>query len=699
MILKNLFSNLTKQNMKRRLWSLSISILVFFFALPIFSFMAIGNWMNRLERGMTTFPEILEQFQLSILGSKNYFLTAITVFIAVTFAISGFNFLFSKAKVDLYHSSPIKRETQFLTCFINGILFYIIPYAISLVITLFIGQSYHLLNSQSLAFAFSTLLINFLGFLFIYSVTIFAVLLTGNICVSLLSTGVYLGYGPTIISLYYYCCGEFFKTYYSPSTPYNLFSPITVLLGTLASYTEEHPSYDWVSILKMLIGTAVFILAGIITYKKRPSESANQSVAFPRIKPIIKIGLIVPLSLISGLFFKSVAYSNSVFWFIFGIIIALLLSHAIIEIIFQFDFKAAIKNLHHLVIGGTIVTIIACTFYFDLFKYDSYLPLESSIDNIAIASYDLSGNINYYNFDSSKTINPSDMYQNFYIDTIAYRLEHMKLVNNSEALKLARLGVSNALSNRNSNRNIDFEDNQNNGYSRIYYKYTLVNNKEVYRSYDINMKDAKDLYSKIYASKEYKEAVFPVLTAKDSDIKNVYFANPLDSKKLTNFTQEELIELIHTYQKELLAQHGNEIYDEIPLGNLFTRVFNETNPNNYWDLNECFIYPSFKKTIEILESHDVDLYSIYDPSNIKSITILDYSDEEKGDYSEKEYTSQNDIDKIMEYAVPYDAIYTNSGLIGPTKYDVNINYKNSNKFENSSGYFTFSGDNIPEFIK
>ena len=685
--------------MKRRLWSLAISILAFFFVLPVYSFMAIGNWMNRLERGMTTFPEILEQFQYSILGSNNYFLLFITIVIAITFGISGFSFLFSKAKVDLYHSSPIRRETLFFTCYINGILFYIIPYVISLVITLFIGQSYHLLNSQSLAFAFSTLFVNFLGFLFTYSVTIFAVLLTGNIFVSVLASGVFLGYGPMIVGLYSYCCEVFFKTYYSPNTPDNFFSPITLLFQTLTSYTPENPSYDFGCILKMIIGTTIFIIAGIVTYKKRPSESANQSIAFPRIKPFIKISLIIPLSLIGGLFFKRVAYSNSVFWLIFGLIIILVLSHAIIEIIFQFDFKAAIKNLHHLIIGGAIITIITCTFYFDFFKYDSYLPAESSVANIAIASYDLSGNINYYDFGSSKTYNPLDPYQDFYIDSIVYRLEHMKLVNNSAALQLAKVGVSNALISRNSNRNMNPEDEQNSGYSCIYYKYTLANNKEIYRCYDINMKEAKDLYAKIYDTKEYKEAVYPVLTMKDSDIKNVYYSNPLDSKKLYNFTQEELIELVHTYQRELLAQDGNEIYDEVPLGYLFTRVLNATDPTNYWDANECFIYPSFKKTIALLESHNVDLYSCYDPSNIKSITVFDYSNEDKENTSEKEYTSQKDIKTIMEYAIPYDAIYINSGLMGPAKYDVNIVYQNTDKHENNSGYFTFHGENIPEFVK
>lgn len=685
--------------MKRRLWSLSISILAFFFVLPVYSFMAIGNWMNRLERGMTTFPEILEQFQFGILGGKNYFLVFITIVIAITFGISGFSFLFSKAKVDLYHSSPIRRETLFFTCYINGILFYIIPYVISLVITLFIGQSYHLLNSQSLDLAFSTLLVNFLGFLFIYSVTIFAVLLTGNICVSVLATGVFLGYGPVIVSLYTYCCESFFKTYYSPNTPDAFFSPITLLFHTLTSYTPEHPSYDFVCILKMIIGSAVFIIASIVAYKKRPSESANQSIAFSRIKPFIKIALIVPLSLIGGLFFKSVAYSNSIFWLIFGLIIILLLSHAIIEIIYQFDFKAAIKNLHHLIIGGAIVTIIVCIFYFDFFKYDSYLPAESSVANIAIASYDLSGNINYYDFGSSEIYNPLDPYQDYYIDTVAYRLEHMKLVNNSAALQLAKKGVSYAMLNRNSNSNIDSEDDQNNDYSRIYYKYTLVNNKEIYRCYDINMKDSKDLYAKIYATKEYKEAVYPVLTIKESDIKNVYYSNPLDSIPLDNFTQEELIELIHTYQKELLAQDGNEIYDEFPLGYLFTRYYDESNTSNYDDLNECYIYPSFKKTIALLESHDVDLYSCFDPSNIKSITVFDYSNEDKENTSEKEYTSQKDIKTIMEYAIPYDAFYINSGLMGPAKYDVNIVYQNTDKHENNSGYFTFHGENIPEFVK
>ncbi|RKJ52982.1 hypothetical protein D7X25_13510, partial [bacterium 1XD42-8] len=127
---KNLFYNLWKENIKRRVWVMALSLIVFILVLPIYSAMSIEHWMQNLAREMTTIPEILISFQDLFGISENPLLMAATVGIAVVSGVQGYSFLFSRKKIDLYHSIPVKRIQLFIPIYINGILSYVIPYII-----------------------------------------------------------------------------------------------------------------------------------------------------------------------------------------------------------------------------------------------------------------------------------------------------------------------------------------------------------------------------------------------------------------------------------------------------------------------------------------------------------------------------------------------------------------------------------------
>ena len=61
-------------------------------------------------------------------------------------------------------------------------------------------------------------------------------------------------------------------------------------------------------------------------------------------------------------------------WLVFGLIVGLILAHAVIEIIYEFDFKACIRHIPSGLIGAIITAAIVSFFVFDFAGYDTRLP-------------------------------------------------------------------------------------------------------------------------------------------------------------------------------------------------------------------------------------------------------------------------------------------------------------------------------------
>lgn len=69
-------------------------------------------------------------------------------------------------------------------------------------------------------------------------------------------------------------------------------------------------------------------------------------MAFTKANTVIKVLLVIPSTLYSGIIFYSLGNANSIFWLIFGVVFGVFVIHALIECIYEFDVRAifVIKN-------------------------------------------------------------------------------------------------------------------------------------------------------------------------------------------------------------------------------------------------------------------------------------------------------------------------------------------------------------------
>ena len=646
MISKNLFIKLSKEDMKRRSWVIALFLLMYFMILPIMCALTLEQDKSYLME-----KEAIVNNLISFIGTDNFLVIIATVGAAIIIGISGFCFLHSKKKVDLYHSLPISRGKLFAVNYVNGFIMYLMTYLVNIVFTMIVIKVNGYLTTAVWEAALMSFVLNIVFFTLIYTLAIIAVLLTGNVIISILGTAVFLLYGPTLMLMKELYFGEFFQSYYTGAG----LNDCLVFLSPVGKYMEY--AKRWAagesvagSILSTVMVTLFLIGLAILLYRRRPSEASGAAMAFFRTKPVIKIMLVVLLTLGGGIIFKSMSSTNDDAWFLFGLIFSLLLFHSVIEIIYDFDFRSAIRRKRHLLYCLAIVGILAGTFRFDLFHYDSYLPEETEIETMSIAINGIEDNIAYRKFYTNGTME--------YINANAYQLEYMKLNDFKSAYELVKLGI-----NQNKTDVDQQDENQNQFTYQI--KYTLKNKKEVFRSYAVDTDQGYSELKRLFSSQEYKKAHYPIHTYKPEDIGKIslrYYSDIINDSVFGMDGQERYSlsldseakqEFLSTYKAELNAMNLDELINQMPVMTMQLEVSKH-------DIYGYYIYPSFTKTLALISEHGIDTSRTVDITNIKQIDIADYS---KGDGKAITYYERQDIEELMPYLIDSDYYYNNAALI------------------------------------
>lgn len=597
---KSLFSKLMKEDLKRRIWTIALSMLVFFVVLPINIALKASSYdyINNQEWVIRQLKETM--------GPQNEIMMMITIGSAVVCAISGFFYLNSRKKVDLHHSIPVRREALFAVNFLDGLLIYIVTYLFNVLLALIILQVNGFIDGNMLALSWSAVGINLLFYLLIYTVTVIAVMLTGNLVISVLGTGVFLSYGPILMAIKEMYFSGFFTTYYSNN---NLVYEVVEFLSPVGIYNDVAKLAASgtgnglsVKIVAVVAVTIILIYAALFLYKRRPSEAAGKAMAFNISKPIIKFMLVIPLTLFGGIVFRNITSSNYTAWFVFGMIFTLVVVYAVIQIIYDFDIRSAFHHRKHLLICAIAVGVFACIFQFDILGFDSYLPKKEDIKSMSVGVMGLDERIRYFETEEN---------DNGYMSNAEYQLKYMELTDFEAAYSLAQAGTERA---KRDKENEYYYGNDSFDYN---VKYTLKGGRNVYRQYRIEADKSMDALRAVYVDTKFKEGHFPMYTWDAMDIGQVSCSNLLTDKELSlNISEKN--QLLSIYREELYGLTLDEIREEPPVATLYMMV-----SDRYW--TDHYIYPSFIKTIAFLKKHGFDVAKEVGIEDIKQIAVTNYN--------------------------------------------------------------------------
>ena len=724
---KSLFFKLMKEDFKTRVWTLAISILIFFFSLIVATAMMIS--FNLYNSSTYNYSDDLAMNFMSYIGINNPFFGIIFIVLSLVMAMSGFSYLYSKKKVDLYHSLPVKREVLYFIKLINGILIVVIPFIIceivaSLLVIANTGKI-SVLIAAIWAIAEWTLL-----FILSYFLTLFSIMLTGNMLIGILACGFFSFYFPLISLVLKGYQSSFFDTYYTSGFI------IENVLPNMSSFMLMFNIFElkWLTrIIIVILASIVFLFINLFLYKKRASEAAGKSVSFNVIKLPIKSMMVIFMSILMYLLGYEVM-NDSIGWGLFGLIVSGVITHCVMEIIYNQDFKKIFAKKIELLVLIIISIFIAASFQFDIFGYDSYIPSASQIKSTAVISNLLESNSEqYYN-----KVEISDGYYNDSFVDVDYAsdskieadlIKKMDIQNKDAVLELARQGIEAA--------KYDLEPQGD--FDRVLISYKLKNGRTVGRVYYVDLDQSTSGLSSVYADESYKKSSYPILSENPENIVSVDFNGIMDNDTHIVFHDDELKKkFVETYKKELMNLDYETKLKSYPFASIrFNNDFMEgalrkyagfnytsdstTAVNSKWEnvyanslesVGFYPIYPEFKETLALLKEMDVEVIYKFPAEYVQSIDVsyndwenidLDNNIEEVESYSSettpKTFTDKKDIEDILDKLVICDSPYKEN-LNEDRNYAAIINTGNleSSAYRGYNSY-GFKKGNIPDIIK
>lgn len=516
---KRCFFKVMREDFRHKVWMLALSILGNMLALPVVFLLSTGDrrYYYVSADGIESLTYQVHQIEDFFMGIMNVSCGVIAVIGAFIVGLFGFRYVFRRNMVDTYHSMPVRRRTLFAAGWLNGFLIWFLPFLTGVVITLILGESRlsALRNSAKMygidtagrelmetwvtggglfLDALKSVFALTIAFLLVYHLVLLAVMLSGNVLNTLVAS-VVLGVGAiSIYALFMAFSASYLDTFQSVVT----YEGRVIYASPLASAVyilyqramAAKGDFAWSAVLNLLIAAALWLLA-LAVYLRRPSELAEQGIVSKPVRLLVQLTATVAAAMGGWLVFdfsaRSMMGKNAgLAWGIFGALLVGFVVFGVLDIIFHMDFKAFFA--HKVLMPATLAaSLLVCSaFYFDWFGYDSYLPRQEDIAEIAVYDFTRS-NRRYMYLDMNDEMHPI---QQVHITDQAAAYAFLAAADN-EAYGLAS--------------------------ESIYAKVTLKSGRTYYRRYRVTNCNNDGAYA-LLTSPEYLEANFRISDEAAADI-------------------------------------------------------------------------------------------------------------------------------------------------------------------------------------
>lgn len=431
---------------------------------------------------------------------------------ALLLGILQFSYLHDAAKLDFYHSLPLRREKLFAIRYGAGAFLWFLPFAGNLLLFLLLCAVNGItsLNGASLAgLLFRGLLAHSSCFLLVYGLSVLAMMLTEKLFAAATGFLVFCGYVPALRVLAEFMMEVSFASYY-PRTDLELstgvrISPLYVYIKTCQALSAL--TFPWDLLLAQVLIAVLLIILCLIFYRRRGFERVGRAMAFPVLARLIKFLLVVPISLLCSVAFYDIARS-SVVWGVIGWGLGLILASGMIEFIYRLDIREIFQDRRQLLFSALVSLGILSVFHYDLFGYDRWMPTEEKVASAAISlSYPLQ--VNYQSI-YQKTDLPSE--------GTSYELER---VTDPQGTNGTAVGVYTtrdiALVQDLVEHSTLFQEDQADSslqfvYSQVVIDYRMEDGTKKIRRYDFSSETAEQGFENLWAADGLKEAMYPVLS-------------------------------------------------------------------------------------------------------------------------------------------------------------------------------------------
>lgn len=630
-----LFFNLTKEELKSKIWLIALTNLIAFCVMPL----AVAMELSNISTTLSAYDiRCARDFLNNISDGGFLFVCIIGGGIVIGFAM--FAYLFSKKQVDTYHCIPVSRSMYFFVKLFSGFLIFFSAYLLHFIIMCAIGISFGVPLLRILPSVLYLFCLHLFGFLISYLFAAICAILSGNLIVSglLYALFVPLPYEVLFITTDY--ARKFFSTFiYQIANEYcdkvlRFLSPHGNYVEKIAGYRFSNMEVTGMEPLGLLyypVVIALLLVIAFFLFKKHPSEAAGNALAFKQSITPIRFVTTVLLSLLGGYVFGEMAsYRHELPWTVFGLAFGLFVSFAIVNIIIHFDFKKALKGIPQLGIAAAVVTVFFYSFCFDWYGYDKYLPEKEKLASVGIEIVNLPDYDKYWSFDTK---------YDYYVTSNDYHTRAQQL--NLDPAKyydfIAELVANEGLVQETSAEEpvpIDAKA-YNNNHLTTYVKYELKNGKTRYRSYTLTVNNQN--INKVFALFDdplYKESAYPILTQDDAALETVMVADSNLNQINLTLSRAELVQFAELYKAAVRNHRAEAKATSLPVGQVlfgYSKAFSTERAGIIG-----YVYPEYTEVVNFLEAHGASF--TIDAEKVNHVSVYVEPDYELLKYNETLYS-------------------------------------------------------------
>lgn len=637
---RNSFFKLLREDMCRRKCELILSIIVFVIVLVLIPLQVMASGAYAVSQGIVDSKDYILQTLNVLFGIARPILYIVTIVASWICGFSGMSYLFSKSKTDLYHSIPVNREQLFLVSYVNSVLFYAVPYLVTLVLGLLSASCFYEEAVSMWTEAFLAYGYHLLGYTMLLNINLTLVMLSGRLLVAVLGMIASYGYGIVwyiLLSLYrntfLYCLvGE------NDINVIPILSPVCnyMLSGALAKEIGLQ-SYIWL----MAVITVVCFITARIFYLKRSSCASGGTIAFAKIKPFIKGCVMLPLALLGGVMLYLI-YHKFAYW-VFGAVFVIAVAHVALQgILEQADIRAIAKGLKTVGIVSVLALIITLTYYCDVFHVNRYIPDSEDIESCAVI------------VGTEMLSYSGDMYYgNEEVETAAKR---MKITDVDLVLKLSKAGYETR------KRFYKQEQGENVEACNFNVYYRLKNGKTVRRLYTLDNSEQGNMQilKKVLDSPEYKLGNW-VYSSQECDGIRIYGYDKTGAVYSVSVDKiSDRQEMFDALRVDIINSSVDTMQEESGLG--FIKFYN--NHEEIWDeeVSVQYFSKSYEHLMAFLEkrgfmTENIDTVSLPNTEKVTGIATMQYGT------PEVVILDRDEIRSIMPY-LTWNAEYFPTQLYG-----------------------------------
>ena len=748
------------ENSKRRIWVWTLSALCFMLALPTYVAFSISRQAGTLEHYIRDYGEVLgaQMVEANLLKAAQFCLgtsRALMVMaagMAFLVGIQGFSWLYSRKKIDFYMGMPVKRKKRFLVIWLNGILIFLVPYVLGILISLLVATTGGVMTASLVGSALTALVRNLLLYLGVYHLAILAVMLTGNIVITVFAFGALCLYEYIVRAVFYSYQEMFFEHFsYQSMNTEPLVSPFTLYYELMKAMERGS---DWVG---YLVGLLIFVVVtgilGYVCYLKRPAEAAGRAMTFGVTKPIVKILLMVPVSLFAGYLmaetvnYRPISSQKGIGFVLFALAVCVVVGCCLMQVIYEFDIKGALHKKAHIVVTGVSVALIFMIFRYDFMEFDSYVPKADKVESVAFVPSNYESAAGY----SSHVDEWGD-----YMSNWEYAKQYMFLEDVESVCELAQISMEEYEQMEQYAKAMDLEEDElytgelkeEYYWSYVSVIYRMKSGREVCREFQVNVKNetAVALLDEIIGEPEFKKGYMDgasdtLLTLLEDNKRygvEAFYGNTVYSNKMN---RQDAAAFVKIYQEEIMNADFTMLRDYVPVGVLLVDVTQMNENGGRWTRTIGMnVYEFMEESVSYLREKGYYLENYLNPEDVERIQVINYNREAKEKLEEMEQmqagaatleevvteetsvrvtmaeSDKTDTSVYVDYTKPEqiamlaDSIYPNDligydwdgGRVRNDDYEVYVFFKNGSVVGKTNGitaYYGFLDGQVPESVQ